>query len=414
MRILYVMYGFPYPLASGYLRSYFMIKGLAERHQVTLVSVVGADFQEAYRDGLAPFTEQIITATSTSRAPLLQKIVGRVRTLVGGFGADPAIQQLNAAIRQLRAAQGFDLAITGGGRATPLTESFADLPIIVDLCDADTMRLRESLRYSKVTRLPLILLELLQIRGLERQMLADGSHILFAAARDRDALLDERARTRTSIVPNGVDCTFWQRTSAERGTDTIVFTGVMDYPPNNDAAHFLIEEIFPLVRQKRPHARLLIVGRNPKEPLQRAGQAEGVTVTGGVEDMRPYSGGRDSLRRAAPLRLGHSEQGARSDGDGGARGDDPARGGGAAAGKWRGRPADCRDRCALARGAARRAVGGGRPLAGPRRARAALRDGAVHLGGRDAQSGTDHRAGKRQHAARFARPMSRAGVRYAW
>ena len=39
MRILYVTNGFPYPLTSGYLRHFFLIKELSKRHSITLLSI---------------------------------------------------------------------------------------------------------------------------------------------------------------------------------------------------------------------------------------------------------------------------------------------------------------------------------------------------------------------------------------
>src|SRR5206468_215326 len=76
----------------------------------------------------------------------------------------------------------------------------------------------------------------------------------------------------------------------------------MEYPPNTDAALYLIEEILPLVQRTVPAAQALIVGRDPPARLRSAGQRPGVTVTGFVDDVRPY------LERAtvfaAPLRFG--------------------------------------------------------------------------------------------------------------
>ena len=56
MRILYVTSGFPYPLTSGYLRHYFLIKELAQRHAITLLSIVSAAFTSAWSDVEAALT----------------------------------------------------------------------------------------------------------------------------------------------------------------------------------------------------------------------------------------------------------------------------------------------------------------------------------------------------------------------
>jgi glycosyltransferase involved in cell wall biosynthesis len=75
----------------------------------------------------------------------------------------------------------------------------------------------------------------------------------------------------------------------------------MGWAPNEDAALWLCRDIWPLVRERVPEAKLLLVGRDPSDAL-RARAGPGVEVTGTVPDVRPY------LQRAriglAPLRAG--------------------------------------------------------------------------------------------------------------
>ena len=81
----------------------------------------------------------------------------------------------------------------------------------------------------------------------------------------------------------------------------------MHYPPNNDAALYLIAEILPLVKKAVPNLKTLIVGHSPSEKLiEAASQQDGVTVTGFVEDMRPYL--EQATLFVAPLRFGSGIQ----------------------------------------------------------------------------------------------------------
>ena len=81
----------------------------------------------------------------------------------------------------------------------------------------------------------------------------------------------------------------------------------MDYGPNDDAATYLIDEILPLLRRSVADLEVLIVGRDPTPALAaRARQHHHVTVTGFVDDVRPY------LERAslfvAPVRYASGTQ----------------------------------------------------------------------------------------------------------
>ncbi len=299
MRIIYLTNGFPYPLTSGYLRHYFLIKELSQRHAVTLLSIVGAHFVDEHIAALAPFTERVLTfALERKSGSFNRNALRRLRSLIGG---DEAVRRMRMAVERLTREEHFDLMLFSGKRTFPAIEHLHTLPVVADLCDATSIRIRGSMRYAGLPRLPQLLVDYQQVRRVERVLARTAAHLLFASCRDREALLGP-TQTRATVVPNGVDLEFWRRSSRERGAGTLVFTGAMDYPPNTDAALFLIEEILPLVRRSVPDARVLIVGRDPPPRLVSAGQQPGVSVTGFVEDVRPYL--EQATVFVAPLRFG--------------------------------------------------------------------------------------------------------------
>lgn len=302
LRILYLVNGFPWPLTSGYLRHYFLIRELARRgHRVSLLAIVPTDLQPADRAALEPLTERIVTVASDRRGrSLRRRIVGRARSLVGGEAASRRLGREAAAL--LREVP-HDVVLFSGKRTYPALRAAAGLPVVADLCDATSSRVRGSLRYARSARIPILLVEYLEVRRIERALVERATHLLFASVRDRDALLDTRNRARATVVPNGVDVDFWRRPDGVGlGRHEIVFTGAMDYPPNTDAALLLIREILPRVRAEIPDAHLSIVGRDPTAALAEAGRASGVTVTGLVPDIRPYLSAAAVF--AAPLRFG--------------------------------------------------------------------------------------------------------------
>ncbi len=301
MRILYLTNGFPYPLTSGYLRHYFLMKELSQRHAITLLSIVGANFAAEHVAALTPFTEQVLTFTSRSKAgSLKRKAIGRLKSLGGAAQGDEALRQMRAAVERLTRAEPFDAVLFSGKRTYPAIAQIQGLPLVVDMCDATSVKIRGSVHYTRTARLPLLLLDYLQVRAAERMLIRNAAHLLFASVRDRDALVGRASQA--TVLPNGVDTEFWRRTSRERGRNTIAFTGAMDYPPNTDAALYLAEQILPLVQRAVPDARALIVGRDPPPRLRQAGQRTGVTVTGFVDDVRPYL--EQATVFAAPLRFG--------------------------------------------------------------------------------------------------------------
>ena len=302
MHILYITNGFPFPLMSGYLRHYFLIKGLSKNHTITLLSIVRPDFNPAYRSALVPYTDQIFTFTSSQKGrSSLEKGLKRLMATAGISPTEQAALEMKVKVWQLLQDGRYDLVLFSGKEAFPAIQGVKDPPVVVDICDATSTRVRGRMQHDHWSRLPFHLFDYLQVRRTEKQLLEQTSHAFFASRRDREASLGQNTN-RSSIVPNGVDLDYWKRKTAERGAGSVIFTGGMHFAPNYDAAIYLIEEIFPQVRVEFPEARLLIVGRDPVPRLVKAGKAPGVMVTGMVGDMRPYLD--QATVFAAPLRFG--------------------------------------------------------------------------------------------------------------
>jgi glycosyltransferase involved in cell wall biosynthesis len=93
-------------------------------------------------------------------------------------------------------------------------------------------------------------------------------------------------RTAT-VVPNGVDTTFYSPIDVEHEPATLVFEGNLMFGPNVDTARRLALDILPRVAAEIPAARLVLVGRDPAPEVRTLG-SERVEVTGTVADVRPY------------------------------------------------------------------------------------------------------------------------------
>ncbi len=299
MRVLYLTNGFPFPLTSGYLRHYYFIQELSREHDITLLSMARPSFQEAHRDALAPHTQHIEVFIAGERGKSsVQKALHTARTLGSENGS---IGAMRAAIERLHVTAPFDVVLFSGKPTYAAIRQLRLPPIVADFTDAASMRIRGQLEHASPLKMPALWVKYRQMRELEQQIVARADHLLFASVRDREAILTA-ANKASSVMPNGVDVDFWRRESRALGRHAIAFTGAMNYRPNIDAAVFLIEEVFPLVQKAHPEAELLIVGHSPVPALVAAGNRPGVTVTGFVDDVRPY------LERAAvfaaPLRFG--------------------------------------------------------------------------------------------------------------
>lgn len=302
--ILYITNGFPYPLTSGYLRHYFLIGRLAEAGcRVILLSIAGVDHRPEHATAMADRTQRVEVFASTDRSRgTRHRWVRRLRRVLPIGGGDPAGIRLAARAARIVGSEPIDAVVFSGRRTDRALATLEDLPVIVDMCDATSLRLGLEMTVADRPRRIALRLQRAQIRRTEARMLARADRLLFASARDRDALLQGSPDPRAAIVPNGVDLAYWSRTRPNLGHEEIVFTGAMSYGPNVDAAIRLARHILPLVQRAVPAARLAIVGRDPSPSVVALASLPGVRVTGSVPDIRPYL--EDAAVFAAPLRFG--------------------------------------------------------------------------------------------------------------
>jgi len=104
------------------------------------------------------------------------------------------------------------------------------------------------------------------------------------------------------VVPNGVDTDYFRPKEDDEEEECLVFTGSMDWQPNEDAVVYFCDQILPLIQAELPGVKFLIVGSNPGYRVMRLGKRQGVVVTGWVEDIRPYISNAGVF--IVPLRIG--------------------------------------------------------------------------------------------------------------
>ena len=107
---------------------------------------------------------------------------------------------------------------------------------------------------------------------------------------------------KAAVIENGVDTKYFHPIENKINKSTLVFTGSMDWRPNQDAVLFFVNDIFPLLKEEIPELKVFIVGRNPPQNIINLGSQEGITITGTVDDVRPYIS--KSTLYIVPLRIG--------------------------------------------------------------------------------------------------------------
>jgi glycosyltransferase involved in cell wall biosynthesis len=152
-------------------------------------------------------------------------------------------------------------------------------------------------------------LEALEARRLQRfeeLMMPRFDGAIVCSQGDADVASTQGPNLAIEIIVNGADVDYFApQVTSQRQPDpkpTILLLGTMHYQPNVDMVLYFFRTIYPQLCQAVPDLQVLIVGHLPPPEVRALGNLPGVTVTGSVDDVRPYMA--HSWLLAVPLRLG--------------------------------------------------------------------------------------------------------------
>jgi polysaccharide biosynthesis protein PslH len=302
LRVLVVSTAFPFPARSGFeTRVYELTRRIAAGHDVTLLSY--ADESDAEAVGRLAHEFRVVTV-HRPRGGTTRKRVKQFAAVASGrpfSAASVRSEALQSAIRRLLIEEQFD-AVQLESSPLGVLHIPSHVPVLLDEHNIEHevfRRMRDGER--SPLRRAFYRAEHRAFRRFEELLWRRVAGCIVTSSRDEEVVRRHAPQTPTAVVPNGVDLDHFRPNGVVAEPRTLVFNGVLDYRPNVDAAHFLVDDVLPRVRLRFPETRLTIVGRGSPAALQRL-RADGVEVTGEVPDVRPY------LERAAvvvvPVRMG--------------------------------------------------------------------------------------------------------------
>ncbi len=171
---------------------------------------------------------------------------------------------------------------------------------VVDMIDVDSAKWK---MYAGRCRGPFAWIygrESEKIASLERRLVGRAATTVVISRHERDVLRAVECKGTTLAIPNGVDVEYFAPLPEAGPGHRLVFVGQMDYFPNIDAVVWFAERVWPELARRFPSLQWSIVGRRPARAVRRLRKVRNVTVTGGVEDVRPYLGSAIAI---APLRV---------------------------------------------------------------------------------------------------------------
>lgn len=308
MNILLLSPWLPWPPFDGArIRILETLRYLARRHCVSLVTTVRRSEEVPNISELNGFCERIITAILSDQTSVVLRRLStglvRGRPLIESFHYD---SHLAKQVNRLTSQYAYDIIHIEFPFLAPYLRAVSPRSRarkVLSMHNIESIRFERELQYSSPTaRWFLIRCNRFFFKSWEKKALREFDGITAVSDRERVWIQQYALAAKVELVPNGVDTAYFQPTPTSKGVRSVVFTGLMEHPPNVDAVTWFCDKIFPVLRRKLPDLCFKIVGRKPHPKVLELGKRQGVHVTGEVADIRPYIA--ESLALVVPLRSG--------------------------------------------------------------------------------------------------------------
>jgi len=307
MRILYLCHRFPFPpKRGGKIRPFNMIRHLsASGHEVIVASLARSAEEANEGRGIAAYCaryEMAEVRDPFQMARMVSRVPTRTPSSMGYFYSDGLARR----VRQLIARERFDLIFVHCSSVAQYVASVRGVPKILDFGDMDSQKWREYARYKPFPLSAGYRLEGLKLEREEKRLARLFDLCTATTRAEWETLESYGVGVATDWFPNGVDTEYFSPGDEPYEPDTISFVGRMDYYPNQECMFDFCSNVLPLLKERTPGIRLLIVGADPSAAVKKLGDIPGVTVTGSVPDVRPYV--RKSAAMVAPLNIARGTQ----------------------------------------------------------------------------------------------------------
>ena len=300
MKILILSAQPPSPFSGGEIRLLNLIKHLSNAHDFTVLALVHnkSDQLMDYAGRYCRFIPVLVSDTTPQKSHLYwvlnswkNSLFSRLPYHVRDFYS-PLFQK---EVKNLLRSETFNLLQVQQLYMVQYLPSSIACPTILDVDNLWSKLLLRRAKKDHRDRLTIQLQRWIDDRKIpayEKREINKFNACLAVSEADLRFIKSSAPHAFTEIVSNGVDTAHfypeWQVPARECLAQYLLFIGTMGYEPNVDAVKYFVYEIFPRICARKPETYFKIVGRNPPAEVIALAKEPFITVTGFVEDIRPY------------------------------------------------------------------------------------------------------------------------------
>jgi len=279
VKLLVLCPRFPYPLEKGdKLRMYHQLRYLGESHEVFLVALTD---EEISSDHLIK-VEEVVNKLKVFKLKKHKRGFSLFKSAFSGTPLQVAAYYSSSISKKIRQIADEFQPDHIYCQLTRMSEYAKGLPFpkTLDYMDAFGVGME---RRAEVVSGPMSLifkLEAIRMKKYESKIYSYFDHHTVISEQDKKHI-DTPSENNIEVIRNGIDTDFFTPQEREKIYD-IGFVGNMGYPPNVDAAEYLINNLKPILDQ---NLRYQIAGARPDKRVKLLA-GKNVTITGWIDDVR--------------------------------------------------------------------------------------------------------------------------------
>ena len=289
MKILMLTPYLPYPLLSGgQIRSYNLLKKLSKKHEITLFALIKNEKEKQYISELEKYCHKVQVFKRSEKPFTFNNIFKTA------FSSFPFLVIRNQAptiidvIKKELIAQNYDLVHAETFYMMPnLPES--KIPTILVEQTIEYLGYENYAKKANKFLQKILKLDIDKIRKWEKHYWRKADRLIVMSEDDKQFIAKELGNSdKISVVANGVDTAWFEEKESKLNEHpTILSVGTFKWLPNQEAVDFLVQKVWPKIKEKIKNAELLIVGNAPTEKVINYGHKDKqINVAGRVEDIR--------------------------------------------------------------------------------------------------------------------------------
>lgn len=315
--LLFLAHRIPYPPNKGdKIRSWHLLKHLAEHFSIYLGTFVDDPEDWQYADTLREHCGGVCFITRHPRLHKLWSARGLLydEALSVTYYRSRALQRwVDNVVAQVPIERALVFCSPMAQFVAPTTAAGQSLTsTVIDLVDVDSEKWHQYAEEGRGLLSRLYAREGRRLLEWERKA-AERASATFLVSRSEARLFSERAGLgvpEVSFFSNGVDTDYFAPqpdlpNPYPDGVRPIVFTGAMDYPPNEEAVCWFAAQVLDRLADI-DGLQFWIVGGKPTERVRQLATSSSVVVTGRVPDVRPYL--QHAAVAVAPMRIARGIQ----------------------------------------------------------------------------------------------------------